>query len=374
MRALFLLPCSLLILLLTMDICLSFEEGSWTAAENPEKVVEALDEITLKTLLNARIHTLQGVCKFESKRLGRNSFSIKPGKAAWDGKPYWKQTEGVARFFVDRRAAAKLMTYEPQETKFFSSADGKQIHFIAKSSPKFGVVTPEHYLEFLPETTYGPLRKYRNSPVESGPVGRIHPAFNYRKQGQLGLPLLDPMSFFGGRGPMTWELTKMYSDALQEGKFSRERLEIIRITAKKTSDDEIYQLVLAYEMRSAGPGFNKFVTHTFSKKYGWNIVRWEERIHDMLSKYRTFSYGEYNGIYFPNEVEVHRLSRATGEKTHSDYLRIEELTLNEPIDAKKFSWQGISPENGTRIVDEIENSLYIYQDGELVAPGQYRLE
>jgi hypothetical protein len=371
--------------ILLMDGPLLAEE--FTALERPAAYADVLDLLAATTEANfENIRQWTGSYSFKHTLLGdadlrslRPSGDAAPGAAGndgveWDGKSYWTTVEGVLDFALDRHADRRMLRFDPASTKYTSLSSGEPIHFNAYTPSERLISTPEHALTLVPDGNFGPLEEYPTTTIRIGPIG-------YRKEsgGQenasVGFPvrLFDPSRFFGDGMQEIWSWSRGFSDAIRSGILDEEQLQRLALRQVMVGDN-VHQYVLrvGYNLDVADPALRKYVNYTFDKDAGFNLTRWETDRGGVVYEQHATEFRQVGKIYVPGRFRFIRHSHADGSVSRDSVYTLQACSLNQDIPAETFTWPAIAPEDGTRIVDELEQRMYVYQHGQLIEPEEYQ--
>jgi len=338
---------------------------------NHFKLADFLELVAAKTRSNvSQISTWKGTYSFECrrifdervKRIIQERFTEVEDDNLRERLRNGLERVGVSRFVLDRNINSIYMTYEPGLSPDAPGglADTRDID----------IVTPEHHLAINPDLTMGELPHYPCTTVSLGLVGYRREVKERYKIVRFGGRLVDPLFFFGTGSLPIWDWCEAVASGFRGGKLTRDQMSRFRLNSRAVDDDIIYDVEVRYKWDASDPEDRKVVTYTFLESAGLNLIKWKKQRGEVVSESREMIFDSKEGIYYPSEVVVRRFDNSGNETFYKRYT-IEECMFNHPVDEKTFSWQGIAPQNGTRIVDEIEQVMYVYSDGELIDPEDY---
>jgi len=270
--------------------------------------------------------------------------------------PLTKVSSATIRFAVDIAGNALFTAFEEDSASEFRLRTGELLtlpDIVATNVAS--IVTPEHFLHFMPTMAQTTLDGYPQVPLDGG-AGRI--AFREPRDNAIRSPWkgFDPRLFFGfDQLPIhTWL-----------GNFCD-------FIPKATSEDktEIDGLLDVEEEHSDGTPLYKIVfkgnEFRLDGKVGFNLVASCRRESGgRLREQRTWEYRKVMDTFIP--VKLHLTTyRDDGSTNYEQVMTMGEFSVNKPIAPAVFTYDQFGLKNGERVLDQIQGMLFLYQDGKLV--------
>jgi len=84
----------------------------------------------------------------------------------------------------------------------------------------------------------------------------------------------------------------------------------------------------------------------------------------------TWKYVERDGCVIPAEIRYRKYSPRTGELLFDRVLRMRLCSLNAPVDPGTFTYAGLGLKTGERVLDRIENKVYVFDGAKLATPNE----
>ena len=221
------------------------------------------------------------------------------------------------------------------------------------------IVTPEHYLNFMPTVNHTSLSDYPKVALERG-VGRMafrEPSRN-GKTGPWGT-VFDPRFLFGFEMPPVhvW-LGGFYSFATNATPEQKRELDnSLDVKEERPGDDSVYTIVFRRSQEKE---------ITFDGNVGFNLVKL--RVKEQGGRLRweqSWEYQKIDDIYIPAKVQFLEYGD-DGNIVVDRNVVLRECSVNKPIAPNVFSYDQFGLKNGERVLDKIDGGLFVYQDGKLV--------
>jgi len=280
----------------------------------------------------------------------------------------------TARFILDASRNSVYWQKTTQAMHFFES-DTDKVLSVKNVSPSDGtfVVTPEHFLEFSPNTRW-PAFATLPSPRQAGGNRAA-----FRRSTDVLPPnselLFDPRLLFGFSHVLRfWTELDLYL-AAASGKSGPQQETLVEkrlaIYKSEGSDGTWYRLVTELDTPDRNGSF--YALDTWSPVSGYNPVR---RVmadgEDGRGVQSTieWKWERMDGIFVPKiyrEVGLLRRGMQQGERApvFVKELVLKNSTLNPPVAANQFDYVGLGLTDGDLVVDRIENSVKVMRQGVL---------
>jgi hypothetical protein len=257
-------------------------------------------------------------------------------------------------FEADRPAEVRLRTGELLRGAHGVATDP---HVVATNV--ISIITPEHYLSFMPTVNHTSLPDYPKLALEDG-VGRMafrEPSRN-GKTGPWGT-VFDPRFLFGFEMPPAhaW-LGGLYSFAMNATPEQKKELDnSLDVKKERTGDESVYTIVLkrSQEQEITFDGHVGFNPVKLRVKEQGGRLRWEQ----------SWEYQQINDIYIPAKVQFLEYGD-DGNIVVDRNVELRKCSVNRPIAPNVFSYDQFGLKNGERVLDKIDGVLFVYQDGNLV--------
>jgi hypothetical protein len=240
------------------------------------------------------------------------------------------------------------------------------------------IITPEHWIEFGTNVELGQIKEFPNVPSVPSQGGRIVKR-KVRKEADRSGRIFEPIDLFSNGTMPFWQHCQFYADALT-GKRSADEKQHVEKNAhllKRSGSPTCFVLTIDYP----GPGIDAKhmgrAETVFDSSVGFQPTSWIRFVGDHVVEKRAISYKNIAGTFIPAsflyeiydtdhpETKVPKLSRA---------LTFKSSTLNDPIPASRFGIEQFDLKYGERMMDEIENRLYVQDKTGLVPADQFKID
>jgi hypothetical protein len=117
----------------------------------------------------------------------------------------------------------------------------------------------------------------------------------------------------------------------------------------------------------------------FCSEAGFNVVSEEFRTQGQPEQIQQYTFRKEKGVFIPSAVEFRRYEdRGTEQSrrlpTQHRVYTLTQTQVNEPIDPIVFTAQSMGLQYGDRMVDWIENQMYVFDGKELVPASKFKLQ
>jgi hypothetical protein len=281
--------------------------------------------------------------------------------------PLTSVSSSTARFAIDFATDSLFSTFEadrPAEVRLRTGEllTGANVvatdpHVVATNV--MSIVTPEHYLHFMPTVNQTALSDFPKVALERG-VGRIA----YREPSRIGKTgpwgtVFDPRFLFGFEmSPVQAWLGGLYSVATNATPEQKRELDnSLGVKEERPGDDSVYTIVI---------GRSQEREITFDGKVGFNLVKLRVKEQGgRLRSEQSWEYREIGDIYIPAKVQFLEYGD-DGNIVVDRNVVLRECSVNKPIAPNVFSYDQFGLKNGERVLDNIDGALFVYQEGNLV--------
>jgi hypothetical protein len=240
--------------------------------------------------------------------------------------------------------------------------------------------TPEHFLELGIRDAYGPLANF--PPVEGIPNRGGRVAFRHPTEKFGGsLREIDVRRFFGYENIPFAEMCDMYAGAIRgdNGPETQQLVEKHVSLVERQSPDAL-EYVLEIEIPDSRPNYDEplFTTRTvFNADLGFCATQHEVYQLQTIIASQVIQFGKRDDVYIPEEVRIRNYSTGIPGDDPRETPRIERTFIlqstkvNEPIDPEVFSIGALELGYGERLIDEIENRLYVLDKSGMVPAEEF---
>ena len=292
---------------------------------------------------------------------------------------YWSISRGVVEFQWDVASDQLHVLYAPNKPhEYVHSATGRRVKRSDVGDIYHWILTPEHWIEFGANVELGQREGFPHVASVGSTGGRIATR-NIRRQADRFTRVVHPQDFFSNGGMPFWRTCELYSDALRGGrtleekKHVKENITLVQRTSKQGTE---YVLTNKYPRRG-GEEDVKIVQTTFDSSVGFLPTSWVRSTGKVVTDKRTFSYKNVSGVFIPAEfkrVKYKMVKPGLTLPTISRTFTLKQSTLNEEISPKHFSIEQLGLKYGERMLDEIENQLYVMDKSGLVPVEQFTID
>ncbi|WP_157605454.1 hypothetical protein [Schlesneria paludicola] len=285
-------------------------------------------------------------------------------------KGHWFILEGKIDFVLDSGSQREYvrMLREPR-TDFVDIPTGVQIRQNRGQGSYYYLYAPNSFTELYTQKRIGPITGH--AIVDGVPAGRLVSVRPVDKAGSRSSDF-DCRALFGGpRNGLVrkeagfWPRLKLTADALS-GKASATPVEaetvrlkwdaIVRIYVSDGSDP-IYTIVL-------GDPLNRHTVTRFDSKSGFNWISFANRDGKSTLDSKTATYRCIDGVFVPETYEQRSVNvdQSPTDVILIRTLRLSETTLNSTVSDSDFSVYQFDLKYCDRMLDEIKDELYVYDD------------
>ncbi|MEW4531322.1 hypothetical protein [Maioricimonas sp. JC845] len=340
------------------------ERATLTVIESTEEVVGLLRKLAAEIRANEdQIETWSATFRFQDRSYGRPELA-EFGVPESFGPPYSVHEAGHGRFVLDMRSD-ELFTYtEADQVPLVIDPVTFQTHALESVGPRAqaSLVTAEHFVSFRPHEKYGAFEEFPDVSVVSERAAFREPP---ERGGQdVWAQVIDPRTFLGW-GNRFWKEFEIYADKLEQGLDGEEKI-TVKVRESGRGDADLY--IVEYSVPTPPEGRLTFVARCESR-VGFNVTRYECRHSGEGPRHRmTIGYETSDGIRVPGDISAEWPADDGEHLRFQRILKMEGIALNEPIEAGTFSYTQLGLEDGERVLDRIDSTLYVLRDGELTIP------
>lgn len=275
---------------------------------------------------------------------------------------------GIVSFATDIRQDkmySKLQIFKPETT---NSITGKEYDNAYNEFDQASIITPETYMHFQPNMWYGRSQV----PVTDGERKRaafIDPVENIRER--LCSDVVDPRQFGCVMGEPACQLLDRIVDWMAKGENTINGQEV-KVSVERESEG-VYRLIYSGSNEGGAKITGEYV---FDEKVGLNIVsntvKWGDK--QWVRIQSNWEYTKNNGVYVPSKVTRVNYDEQGNVKFSRDFS-IKDSKINVPVGNHTFTLEQLGVEDGDRVINNIENIEYTYNNGKLVpATGKLMME
>jgi len=393
--------------LLAAALLASVANASFAPAD---EAVTGDDRIAVLKMLAARneancrkIETWKGTYRFIDRLPGKMDVPLVPPKPG-EGKPgvmpatpeqreVFMIREGLVDMALDvagdrlwtdfREDASKTQVLDPSTRQSIRKPEYYQ------GRQQRTVVTPDSEIEFKPNVKYGAVAGVQDDPVRlSGDnPGRLaeRKAYGPTLKAIQIHAIVDPRNFYKDGRNSLWQLLSQDADALL-GKFGDETRAWLdqhtKITKRGAPGALEYEVMNQY--RTSEPdldamGLPTSIT-TYSERNGFLPVEKRKLGRSgEVNLVRSWRYRDVDGILVPAEYHYTFNAFKDQKMDKGAFLVLDrclllvEAKLNGPLPNELFGPEGMKLERGDRLIDQIEQKLYVH-DGRGIVPAEMYLK
>ncbi len=298
---------------------------------------------------------------------------------------YWEVTSGQLTFQWDVASDKLHVHYKPDKPLEYIDATTREKVIRDYAGDKNAgdiyrwIMTPEHWIEFGTNVGLGQIKDFPK--VESVPStgGRI--AYRkLRRQAERYTRVVQPVDFFANGSQLFHEQLTLYANALAGKKSAQEKqhlLENVQLDQRTNGNASEFVLNVKYPARDRSKDNITTVQTTFDSSVGFNPISWIRSEGKEITNKRTFSYKKIDGIFIPSRVtqtSYGPTASASRQPTVSRDYRLRSATLNKPIPPGQFAIEQLGLKYGERMLDEIENQLYVVDKTGLVPVEKFTID
>ncbi len=348
--------------------------GAKQGALSTQEAIKALEEIAAIQEANFRaIQSFEGIYSLQDKY----KYTVEPELVAEIGEdtlgpgPWRRIDQGEVTVRFDSSSGASFNDVQILKTRINRDATGgRRAVALPYESHQMNIVNRVEFFSFRPEMRYGDFLDF---PQQQQMRGRAVIRDSPDKGREYRTSNVFYFEDFFSYGQPFWEVLQGFRDALVHLAKERSEAELKEwFSSVKFSGDEPSGETVSFRQRftaEAGAPVSSGITVQIkcSSGHGWNIREatlfgpdgTEQQIY-------TWEYTKRGGIFVPERVWRASLS-ADGEKIDLERLLVlESSVVNGVVGPKWFSWRAFGLEEGERVVDRIEQKMFVVQDGELV--------
>jgi hypothetical protein len=271
------------------------------------------------------------------------------------------------RFAVDSEANAIFTTLESLKAPAFHEAQsGKELTFSVVPFQQRSILTGEHFLSFKPNVRLGQIQgreKVRNIPREGGRVAfRQEPSNGQRLH---AAQVIDPRLLISVGGTKVSEILDVWATWLDRRPGDRRIIdEMIEVRREGTKPTGAIIVVI-----TRGPEVQRIrTTYTFRPQLGFNITDFaEELVGGARHESCTWSYRKQADVYVPERIEKLTYNTDGASVRTRRLMKLGESAVNAPLSKQYFDYSALGLASGERVVDEINNAVYVLDGTHLVS-------
>ncbi len=353
---------------------LGFGQGGQAIKQELSEKIAVLKMLSQQTKANYdKIQTWTGTynCREQTQIDGDAANALWNISPSTDQLPLTSMCSATIRFAVDVAGDSLFTAFEadgPSEVKLRTgqlveipnliATNQMSPHVIATN--QMSIVTPEHYLNFMPTVSHAASRDGPRVALEGG-VGRM--AFrDPPEKGRAALwggAIVDPRLFFGFERPLIYAWLGGFCNFFPKAN-SEEKKELdnsLDVKEERSGNSPVYTIVFRQAQEKeikldGGVGFN-LVKFCVRERDG--TLRWQQ----------TWEYRELEDIYIPAKIRLEKYGD-DGNTVFDRTFVLKECSVNKPIAPTVFTYDQFGLENGERVLDRIEDALFVYQDDKLI--------
>lgn len=284
-----------------------------------------------------------------------------------------KGVQGICRFAVDTVNDQLFVDWEPQIAIIRSVPGGREVYRQMTGQPPLkrgdgrtasllrrrrSIVTSEHWLHSVPGKEYGRFLLEPEGVRHVGPAGFRDPsgdAGNY-----FWRDVVDVRLFFGVQGRTTWQMIHEVATTLS----SDEHPEGIDVSRSPVDGGEMLRIALTPK---TGGQLEMRVKLYLDSRVQWNLTRAiVDGPAESFQEAWIWEYEDKNGVFIPSKF-IKTISDS-GNREFERGFDLVESELNHQIDEVTFSYGSLGLGNGDRVVDRLQEKVYVLKDGTPVEP------
>jgi hypothetical protein len=337
----------------------------YVSVENP---IEILKMIAAQSKANyEKIQTWQGEYEIEEIQyidsiMGKevaNAYKIPVST-------FYKSTNGYFSFKIDMKSNSLSINFKTNDYLILDPAKTPIKNIKIPGTEQISIITPEHYLHFLPNVLYGSFTEYESfDPSMLTRASFREPVVSSQKKNLAEIP--DPRSFFVFGGRTIWEATTLWVDILSEnhginnvfvGK-QIDNVSNIFMIQRTINNKEKKRLTKYRFIIDANAACNVVKYSIITESLGAPPPTLIEDI--------SWYFKEENGIFLPfSGVQRFGLTNSKDFRFERK-LNYRTIEVNSLIDKKMFSFTQLGMKNGDRYVDTILKKISTFEDGKLLS-------
>lgn len=339
------------------------DSESYVAIDDSRRV-EVLKSISEKIRKNRdAIRTWSGTFRFQddavlNRQQAEKVFGSKAITKLGLTPPLSKKDRGRGSFVVDNATNSLFVDFRNESTELREQR-GERIAELDRA--KFWqrtILTPEHYLHIQPEQVYGGFEIAPDAEPRQGCAAFRDPVAKAKEE-EWGI-VVDPRRVFDAGRPF-YEEFEVYAQAVERGGESADAIEVKEWAADKGMR---YRIKVSGVPSAVGSPKVELWT-TVAEEAGFNPVRFDVLVDGNTHQYTSWQYRDIHGALVPTTV-FRMVATADGKSVaFQRALTIEDSKLNEDIPAQGFTASAIGLKEGERLLDRIENKLFVLTNGEL---------
>ena len=189
---------------------------------------------------------------------------------------------------------------------------------------------------------------------------------------------MNPLTFFGIGSTPYWEMCRHMAKGLR-GELDADASNYVKKSISlrvRTKEDGVEYVLTRRDRPFELGGVSEWV---FSSKAGLNVVCLRGLQRERERGSRCYTFRKENGVFIPSNIEFTRYrDQGPGESSrklveHRVYV-LKETRVNEPIDPAVFQIQSLGLRDGDRMVDRIENEMFVFDGKKLVPAREFKLQ
>lgn len=339
------------------------------------EAADVLDMLSVESRANfERIKEWKGVLKCEDKFYLTSEqfgdFARLSGIKATASSPVLKRVRAQVTFAVNLPNSQLFSEFHELDTVFREISSDRIINFPTLPFWQKSIVGVGQCATIEPEQRYGQFELAPDTIPDHGKAAFIDPE-GIAKEMSLST-IIDPSDAFELLSTPAWDLMTSYAHMLRLENMPRDAKTMmmhdgVSLSVQKNSDSE-YVITFttgAGERRSQ----HEFV---FAETSGFNPIRHTvSNAAGQMVSVKSIEYEKIDDIHVPSRW---RLASPTKDGQHWRFQRIlerEQQDINKPIEPATFDLiGGLGLSEGDRVVNRIENAIYVVQDEALVAAPQ----
>lgn len=276
--------------------------------------------------------------------------------------PVRARSSGTVEFATNIGNNQLYTSFINKGTQYDVGKSRRPLEIDAQEFIQESIVTPEHYLHFQPNVTWGRSRRS----FGYGPSGK-RAAFRdpvAKSEGQRWGCIVDPRSLFSGGRRRFWEELDLIAKSISKlgGEFVVGKYHM-RLTETREGGQSRFSLSVPFKGPGGAVMFNEM---TFDERCGLNVtsVAWVGESGQVRQK-TEYEYVLKDGVYIPSRVRRIHFDEDGLRIKFERTLELVKSEVNGKIDEKVFTPIAFGLKEGERLIDNIEGVEYVIKDGKL---------
>jgi len=363
--------CAVFCCLLSPCNAINWESDS--VQQVPEgEILDLLDTFATQTKANyERIHTWQGQLAIERKSYYYGDMvkrlNIAKNDPAVNSSRIVRTVNCVAKFAIDI-VKDKLYYEKSKPDVAYRALDlNRDVVVDEIYSPSRAIVTPEKFMYYEPELTYGSLGRVCGDSIV-GKAAFLEPP----EKAKADVP--DPRRHFGhSHNTKIWDSLKKVRDTISEhGNALVAGQPHYKIEKVDTEAGSLYRITGRFFVSPADKSGLIQARLVLDGSVGYNLVHAE--LIDENGKIKQafdLTYERIGDVFVPNNI-LQKVLNSKQEPKFDSKITFANFVLNETLLPETFTYKNLGLQNGVRFIDNIKGVEYIYKDGELILSYQLK--